>query len=60
MLFDFKEEVIFSIVIVDIMKMERILILEIMKYNINKIVIRDYILISKNFIFMKIIVFIVL
>lgn len=53
---DLKEEVTFSIVIVDTMKMERIQTLETMKYNTNKtvIIIRDHILISKNFIPMKI------
>lgn len=53
---DLKEEVTFSIhvVIVDTMKMERIPTLETMKYNTNKTVIRDHILISKNFIPMKI------
>lgn len=35
------------------MKMERIPTLETMKYNTNKTVIRDHILISKNFIPMK-------
>lgn len=51
---DLKEEVTFSIVIVDTMKMKRIQTLETMKYNTNKTVIRDHILISKNFIPMKI------
>lgn len=51
---DLKEEVTFSIVIVDTMKMERIQTLETMKYNTNKTVIRDHILFSKNFIPMKI------
>lgn len=51
---DLKEEVTFSIVIVDTMKMERIQTLETMKYNTNKTVIRDHILISKNCIPMKI------
>lgn len=50
---DLKEEVTFSIV-VDTMKMERIQTLETMKYNTNKTVIRDHILISKNCIPMKI------
>lgn len=50
---DLKEEVTFSIVIVDTMKMERIQTLETMKYNTNKTV-RDHILISKNVIPMKI------
>lgn len=51
---DLKEEVTFSIVIVDTMKMERIQTLETMKYNTIYKTVRDHILISKNCIPMKI------